>query len=234
MKKILSEELRSSLHPLPICLPGNQKYFMLPITCPSPPLPPPSPHPSIIFTPFLKKSRNLAFRAVILKYYEATTIVFRNYETSNSHRRDRTFHSISLQIRHAEFSPFITDTKNCLHQIRHILTRTKPVSELTSLPTFLYFCGGWRRCLFEMCPYPLQGSIVYPMDDRWICKDVCRMTPDRETKVRVKQPESVPPSSLNPRGPERLRTRAAADSHSMNWGRAPPKRWDVKAKCTLW
>ena len=42
------------------------------------------------------------------------------------------------------------------------------------------------------------------------------MTPDRETKVRVKQPESVPPSSLNPRGPERLRTRAAADSHSMN------------------
>jgi hypothetical protein len=73
---------------------------MLPVTCPTP-------SPTIYFTPLLKKGRNVTFRTVILTHNGTKIIVFINHETSNSHRRDLTFHSIPLQIRRAEFSPHI-------------------------------------------------------------------------------------------------------------------------------
>ena len=129
MKGILSEELHSLLHALPVCLPEKQQYFMLPITRPSP-------FPTIYFNPLLRKSRNLTFRTVIMKHDRTKTIVFLNHETSSSHRRDHAFHS----------KPFANSTcriritlipKMCLHQKRHILRRTKPISELISLSTFL-------------------------------------------------------------------------------------------------
>jgi hypothetical protein len=96
----LKRNLHSSLDPLPVYLPKKQRCFMLPTACASP-------SPTIYFTPFLRKSRNLNFRTTVLKHNRTKTIVFINHETSNSHRRDHTFHSIPLQIRSAEFSPLI-------------------------------------------------------------------------------------------------------------------------------